>query len=30
MSQSDNDNTKRPKPKENEVGILNVYAFSGF
>ena len=22
------DNTKRPKPKENQLGILKIYAFS--
>ena len=27
MSQRYNDNTKRPKPKENQLGILKIYAF---
>ena len=27
MKQRYNDNTKRPKPKENQLGILNIYAF---
>ena len=27
MSQRYNDNTKRPKPKENQLGILRIYAF---
>ena len=27
MRQRYNDNTKRPKPKENQLGILKVYAF---
>ena len=26
MSQRYNDNTKRPKPKENQLGILKIYA----
>ena len=26
-SQRDSDNTKRPKPKENQLGILKIYAF---
>ena len=27
MSQRYSDNTKRPKPKENQLGILKIYAF---
>ena len=27
MRQRYNDNTKRPKPKENQLGILKIYAF---
>ena len=27
MSQKYNDNTKRAKPKENQLGILKFYAF---
>ena len=27
MSQRYHDNTKRPKPKENQLGILNIYTF---
>ena len=27
MRQRYNDNTKRPKPKENKLGILKIYAF---
>ena len=27
MSQRYNDNKKRPKPKENQLGILKVYIF---
>ena len=27
MRQKYNDNTKRPKPKENKLGILKIYAF---
>ena len=27
MSQRYNDNIKRPKPKENQLGILKNYAF---
>ena len=27
MSQRYNDNKKRPKPKENQLGILKVYTF---
>ena len=27
MTQRYNDNTKRPKPKENQLGILKIYAF---
>ena len=27
MSQRYNDNTKRPKPKENQLGILKIHAF---
>ena len=27
MSQRYNDNTKRPKPKENQLEILKIYAF---
>ena len=27
MSQRYNDNTKRSKPKENQLGILKIYAF---
>ena len=27
MSQRYNENIKRPKPKENQLGILNIYAF---
>ena len=27
MSQRYNDNTKRPKLKENQLGILKMYAF---
>ena len=27
MSQRYNDNTKRPKPKENRLGFLKIYAF---
>ena len=27
MSQRYNDNTKMPKSKENQLGILNIYAF---
>ena len=26
MSQRYNDNTKRPKPEENQLGILKIYA----
>ena len=28
MSQRYNDNVKRPKSKENQLGILKIYAFS--
>ena len=27
MRQICNDNTKRPKPKENQLGLLKIYAF---
>ena len=27
MKQRNNNNTKRPKPKENQLGILNIYPF---
>ena len=27
MSQRYNDNTKRPKPKENQLEILKIFAF---
>ena len=27
MRQIYNDNTKKPKPKENQLGILKIYAF---
>ena len=27
MSQGYNGNTKRPKPKENQQGILKIYSF---
>ena len=27
MSQRHNDNTKIPKPKENQLGVLKIYAF---
>ena len=27
MRQRYNNNTKRPKPKENQLGILKIYAF---
>ena len=27
MSQRHNDNTKRPKLKENQLGILRIYGF---
>ena len=27
MSQRYNDNTKTPQPKENQLGILKIYAF---
>ena len=27
MRQRYNDHTKRPKPKENQLGILKIYAF---
>ena len=27
MSQRNNENTKRPKPKENELEILKMYTF---
>ena len=27
MSQRNNDNTKRPKLQDNQLGIINIYAF---
>ena len=27
MSQTYNDNIKRPKPQDTQLGILNIYAF---
>ena len=27
MTQGYNDNTKRPKPKQNKLGILTIYTF---
>ena len=27
MSQKYNDNTKRPKPKENQPGVIKIYVF---
>ena len=27
MSQRYNDNIKRPKPKENQLGVLKIYTF---
>ena len=27
MNQRYNDSTERPKPKENQLGILKIYAF---